>query len=481
MSKCDIQIQFDRSDRTYHGGELVSGEVLVRVNQDIRCNGILLQHFWSTHGRGNTDTGNKTDVRLCESTPLQSGEELRFPFEFTSELWPLTYRGHYINVDHYVQVSVDVPWAFDPKHQEEFILLPGECPEPFTGDRSEVVELDAEESQTTELGLIGKLLIGVVVVALLGILFMFAAILLPVALIAGAFYWIRKKAIAGRLGEVEISTPVAIVGPGEAWPCELSFTPKKTFRVNEIAAKVLARESATSGSGTNSTTHRHTVYEQSEIIMPAGLLVAGERFAEVLKIPLPETDAWSLEASDNKIEWTVEVRIDIPRFPDWSHSASLQMIPAAFLQRDPVGTDAGPAATVPFDDVRETDAAGVEESDDSPASTIFELVTAISSADRYGNQRSSVIAAAGDQAYRLSIIVDRISTTLGLSGDLDSDYLQGRTVVGTIAGTEQEVQLFARPLRNAAIDSVARDEVWDTMAVVAQWDSLYNRLVMLEV
>lgn len=481
MSKCDIEIRFDRSDRTWHGGETVSGEVMVRVNKDISCNGILLQHYWATHGRGNTDTGTKHDIRLCESQPLTAGEELRFPFEFSSELWPITYRGHYINVDHYVHVAVDVPWAIDPKHSEEFILLPGDCPEAFTGDRSEVIELQDDAGSNTELGLIGKLLIGVILIVLLGVLFMFAAILLPVALIGGAIYWIRKKAIAGRLGDVEISTPVAIVGPGDSWPVGLAFTPKKTFRINEISAKVVAEESATSGSGTNSTTHKHKLYEEKQIIVPAGQLVAGEQFAEQLQIPLPDTEAWSLEASDNKVQWTVDVRIDIPRFPDWSHKATLQMIPAAFLQQEPRSTEDVDTAggTVPFDDPpATTDVA--DSVSDSPGRTIFELVSEINSQDRYGNERSHVIEAAGDQPYQVSIIVDRISTTLGLTGELDPEYQQGRTVVGTIAGTEQEVQLFARQSQNAAIDAVARDEVWESRAVVQKWDSLYNRLVMLE-
>jgi hypothetical protein len=53
--------------------------------------------------------------------------------------------------------------------------------------------------------------------------------------------------------------------------------------------------------------------------------------------------------------------------------------------------------------------------------------------------------------------------------------------LGTIAGTEQEVQLFTRQHNNAPVDAVARDEVWESQATVDKWDSLYNRLVMLEV
>jgi len=53
MSKCDINIDFDRDDRMYRGGETVTGALGICVNQDLNCNGIKLTHFWKTHGRWN--------------------------------------------------------------------------------------------------------------------------------------------------------------------------------------------------------------------------------------------------------------------------------------------------------------------------------------------------------------------------------------------------------------------------------------------
>lgn len=343
MSKCDIEIQFDRSDRTYAGGDVVSGEVMVRVNQDINCNGIVLRHYWGTHGKGNKRTGTKHELQLCHSHPLLAGEDLRLPFEFQSELWPLTYRGEHINVDHYVHVSVDVPWTIDPKHAEEFVVVAGQRPDQFTGDRSEVVELKAIEKEKS-LGPIGTV-IGYVLVSGL-VLFLFAAsamlafemrfVIVPIVVITGLIYWIRKTAISGRLGEVTIKTPIVVVGPGEHWPCEISFTPKKTFQINEMSARLLVEEVATAGGGKHKTIHRHTLLDEKEIFVPEEQLMAGEPFSKQFQFPLSDTDAWSLDVDDNKIKWTVDVRIDIPRFPDWSHKTTLQMIPATFLD-DSVG------------------------------------------------------------------------------------------------------------------------------------------------
>ena len=61
-------------------------------------------------------------------------------------------------------------------------------------------------------------------------------------------------------------------------------------------------------------------------------LTAGELVSEEFTFAFPPTDAFSLELSDNKIQWTATVRIDIPAFPDWSKTQPLQVVPESFLR-----------------------------------------------------------------------------------------------------------------------------------------------------
>jgi hypothetical protein len=229
MSKCDIRIDFDKPDRTYHGGEQVTGKVRISVNQDIQCNGIVLTHYWKTHGRGNTDQGPKTKIQLSELVPLQAGENLTLPFEFKADLWPLTYHGNYINVDHYVHVGIDVPWAIDPKQEEDYILVAGERPPQFTGKRDELIEIARPATEVS--GIIKLFLYGILAIfaVVLSTLFFF---LIPVFAFIGIGFWIWQKMIASRVGNVVIKTPHVVVGPGEQWPVELAFTARKTFPVN---------------------------------------------------------------------------------------------------------------------------------------------------------------------------------------------------------------------------------------------------------
>ncbi|APZ95618.1 hypothetical protein [Fuerstiella marisgermanici] len=490
MSRCDIQITFDQPDRTYRGGDTVTGEVHIKVNKDIRCNGILLTYYWKTHGRGNTDTGEKKDIVLSEMVPLQSGEELLLPFEFQADAWPLTYRGHYINVDHYVKVAVDVPWAIDPKHEEEFILQAGERPAEITGDRSEIVKLEAKAIEVKGLAK-GCLIAFLVVLGLaLGPVFIFLG---PILLVGAGCYWAWKKAIASRVGDVEFTVPHVVVAPGEQMPVELNFTPKKSFMINGITAKLIAEESATSGSGTNATTHRHKLHEETQVLMPAGVLQGGMEVSESFCVAIPPLEAWSLKAPSNKVNWRIETRIDIPRFPDWKKSTELQVVAAEFLDGESPRIDASndtdtssvTAAEDWMDSGPATRRADVpppigQSADGESVAPLLTLINGIKQAGRFGNERSEILSAAKGHTYDIDIVVDRVTSTYGFSGET-RQHRNGRTITGKLAGTDQPVQLFTVDSSNDSVEHLQRGHSYQTLASVQSWDSLYDRLVLLEV
>lgn len=515
MSKCDIRITFDRSDRTYRGGETVRGEVHITVNSDIRCNGVVLTHYWRTHGRGNRDTGPKQKVALTESAPLTAGEELHLPFEFQSDLWPLTFHGNYIYVDHYVHVGVDVPWAIDPKHEEEFILLPGERPPEFTGERGEIVSLNGQKA-TEAKGVWKVLLYGFLGIIVVMMSFAFL-MLVPFLVVGGVGWWVWRKMIASRVGNVELQIPHVVVAPGEELPISLSFTPQKTFSINGIYVKLLCREAATSGSGTNKTTHYNNLIEQTIPIRDAQSLIGGQRVDEQIQLQLPETQAWTFDASDNKVAWIAEVRIDIPRFPDWAKKTTLQMVPGEFLDAAPTRAEPGllESAEPQFEGFTESHRdenvwssrddepefaavdSGWPQVPDNPSAVqsagdpsadgdygesmtpLIDLLDRIQAAGRYSTERSAVAEAAAGHVYELIVQIERISSTFGFSGD-DPRYEYGRTVQGRIFGTDHEVQLFTLDDSNESLRGLGKGDTWSTLATVVEWDSLYDRLVLHE-
>ena len=489
MSRCDISIRYDQPDRTYRGGDTVSGEVHVQVNKDTTSNGIQLTHYWKTHGYGNTDSGGDEIEMLAGDSELRAGEDLAFPFSFVAECQPLTYRGHHINIDHYVKVAVDVPWAIDPKCEEEFILLPGKRPPEVTGQRDEIVVFTSKSRRLPP--------------GCLKAVYVFLAVtffwLTPVVLLVLGVRWAKKKMLASRLGEVKLQTPHRVVGVGEDWPLELQFTPKKNLQTNAIEVKIRCRESATSGSGTSATTRHHTVLEKIHALELAGELTAGELFDQRYSVPFPETGAYSLNEGSNKIEWTVEVRVDIPTFPDWKSKQTVQVLAAEFLdeiaaegdhpdsaRQSAAAVEAPTTAAAPTPAAPAThdvaDVPVVPEIEQpvttsAPSPEVLELVQQISAADRFGSEREDLIAAWSHRELDVVVNVDRVTTTFGTI--VDDAYQNGQTIQGTVAETDQAIEVLTRSA--GSLEDLSRGDQWRSRVMVSKWDSLYNRLVALEV
>jgi hypothetical protein len=503
MSKCQISITFDRSDRIYYGGESVSGQVRLLVDQQTKSNGVKLTHRWKTHGRGNADSGPIEEIVLVEPRTLQAGEQFEFPFAVTSPTHPITYRGHLVYIDHYIRVDVDVPWARDPFAAEEYELRPGNRPELFTGERSKVVSLSAPTAETN-VGPIGKIILWSILTLLLAAIAMTAMFLLPIILIVVGFIWVKKKALKSRLGEVEVLVPHVLVAPTEDWTFGIRFTPRKSFVVNSIYAELIAEESATSGSGTNKTTHKHKALTERYVLREGGPIQFEEPVDEKMTITFPDTRAYSFEFSDNSLKWTVNFCIDMPGFPDWTHTQPLQIVPLEFLgdqaQLSPASAKAstkGSSGSRLSDDTNElfplpgttSAVAPVDRTsppplphdivadlpDSAPPETVEELLSLLESAGRNGAQRSLILEAAADQIYDIEVIIDRISTSFGMT-DAPPEFANGKTVIGQIAGTQKPVEIIAPESINSELESFRRGDTWQTSVTITGWDSLYNRL-----
>ena len=128
MSKCDISIELDDPQGAYYLGDTVTGTVKILVNKDVNCSALKITGLWKTHGRGNTDRGKYGEHTAFEGI-MKAGEVKTIPFNILVEGVPLTYRGEYLNIDHYVDVRIDIPWSLDPKASEEFLVLAeeGDC------------------------------------------------------------------------------------------------------------------------------------------------------------------------------------------------------------------------------------------------------------------------------------------------------------------------------------------------------------------
>lgn len=109
-------------------------------------------------------------------------------------------------------------------------------------------------------------------------------------------------------------------------------------------------------------------------------------------------------------------------------------------------------------------------------SPLLALVSELSEARGLGDEHAQIIQRSLGQVLELAIEVERVAATYRSS--IDDSHRQGKTITGTIVGTEQSVELLT--LNDSDVGGLARGERWRGFAVLADWDALYKRLRMLE-
>ncbi|HYW78786.1 MAG TPA: hypothetical protein VE890_04380 [Thermoguttaceae bacterium] len=538
MSKCDLKIEFDRPDRQYRPGEEVTGTVHVRVNREVQCNGLVVEHFWQTHGRGNRATGTKQS-RVVFNGQWMAGESASYPFSFTAPAGPPTYRGHYLNVDHYVRARVDIPWALDPKKQEEYLLQPGS--EPY-GNRPDPRLVQPKSGGTgmaslgTGVGL-ALLIFGVI------LCFPFGFVMIP----AGAvilFFSLRKVLAEKKLGKVDLQWGSVNVAPGGHVPLRLAFAPGGSARINAITAQLTGVERCVSGSGTNKSTHTHKLHNRTITLSGERTVSSGQPVRLECNVPIPQTKAYSFSASDNDLIWELEVRIDIPLWPDWIEKRVLTVRPNAEAQavEATIVDEETPilADVVAVDEpAQEGLATPIEEVPDWPADDTFKTVAdesmplddlvpaepppvapaafgptaspafgptaspaigptaspaigpiggqpelvgiaeSILAASRFGFERERIVEENADRTFACTLSISKIDRTYSYASD---DRLRnGRTIIGRIDGTECEASLLTLQSRNEEIDQLDFGQIVEAQCVLLKWNTIYDRLEMREV
>lgn len=318
MASCQIVIALDDA-KPRSGGEPITGTVIVRAEKDVNCKGLVARCFWSTHGRGNVDTGEVDKQTLFEGT-WQAGQEYRYSFKLNTAAWPPTYYGTYLNVGHYVEARAKLSWAVDPKAQVEFPVVATTAPE----------DLKPTVAATQSTNIVGWVIGGIILVVLLGAFGVILIFLLPIILLGVGLYWFFRTFLPRRItGPVTCELKTPRVTGGDTIEAQMSFTPQRSSTINGIEWTISCIEECSSGSGSNRQTHRHEVLKEIQRVSDTLQLTAGQKRNFEFRYRLPETAAPSLKFSDNHVKWNVIGRIDIPSWPDWTKTLPVIVSPNA--------------------------------------------------------------------------------------------------------------------------------------------------------
>jgi hypothetical protein len=501
MSKCKIAIEFDQTERTFNAGELITGKAYVTANADMPCNGVLIELAWATHGRGNhagaTISKLEYDGMMCPA-----GKTIAYEFRFNAPAGPLTYHGHYLNVDHYIKVRLDIPWALDPKASEEYILLPGP-PRTSTGDVYSITKTGSSKKAS---GCAAAVAAVIVIMALLSG-FIPVLIIASIAMAIMGFLAFRNSMAARKLGGVTMTVSRSRATPGEQLPVSIEFAPPKSVRISGATASLKGVENVVSGSGTKKTTHTKQLFEKHFILSEAAHLSEGrQEIAGVVGIP--QTNAWTFHADDNKLTWEITVRIAIPGWPDWVDTAELELVPsvdeasgvAQMIVKtppppplplripipEPTGKPIPPviptAAPVestppPIEPEAQTETPGQPDSASDARAYAADLNTIIN-ADRFGSERDDLLAQAAERTYDLEVTIKSRSWTLESS--LPLEYRNGRTIIAKVEDTDSaEIAVYLPENANKDIDAVSVGTTLRLTVRPRKFNKFYKRMEAL--
>ena len=343
-NSCDFSFSFNKPDGIYEAGETVTGILTFVPQRTLRINGLKLELRWRTHGRGNHTQGQAISIPISfYEAEISQGQSYETPFSFNLPSGPLTYHGHYLNVDWYLKAQLDAPLTpgfLDPQSETELLVLPKEGESIYLGPTYKAPD-DAKRAAANKwgslimAGVFGG--IGLVVflvfnsLAVNGPAFIRLFSLIPLIFVALAI-WIgfsamRNSLARSKLGEVKVSFSKRQVVPGGNLTARLEFQAQKQLNLMKISITLKGYEKVVRGSGTNKKTFTHSVYEEQKVLMGAAVLSPKQTVVVEESFALPFDAPYSFMASDNELRWQLDCLVDTQGILDWQESYQIDVVP----------------------------------------------------------------------------------------------------------------------------------------------------------
>ena len=518
MPRIDLRIEFDRPDRTYRPGGHVRGAVLIDVHGDVGTADLVIEPSWRAHGKGNT---HKVPARpeLLGKGPWREGETQRVPFSVPTPEGPPSYAGHHFDVEHSLRARLNVRWGLDVKVREDFVLLPGSQATRAQPRESDDVELVMERVRTLTAILGAGLMLAAFVVGLPP-----GPLLFPVG-VGLAYFGVQRKLVGLKLGGVHVTWGSLTVAPEDEVPVQVRLTPSKRVPLNGVNLSLVCTESCTKGGGKNSKTYKHVVYRalfnpDAPEVLPGGVTSEIQGVARI-----PSTPAYSLEAGRNKVTWKLEMRVDVPNWPDWVASRQLVVVPREQLHSSsaapelepseredapppesqlatapvapkPIPMDSPTPQALPEEQLQpevldepvdaepvQTPAEPVEvpapsepSAADTQPSELVAILMRLDAIEGYGRERDDLISGLAQSAYDCDLDVERVERTYTPKADR---FRSGRTLTGTVRGTSFQVSVQLPESENQLADALAKGSPWQGRCTPEGWNLIHRRVDML--
>lgn len=142
---------------------------------------------------------------------------------------------------------------------------------------------------------------------------------------------LRNLVASSTLGHVDVSHSPSTLRGGDTVEITTSFTPRTSGEINDIVTRLVAEEIVlyTTTSGKNTSTTRITSIRSSQEQRIDGPIRLRKGHPTVFKqsFVIPEDAPPSFMTSDNQLEWSAHLAIDIPSWPDWEDNHEIIISP----------------------------------------------------------------------------------------------------------------------------------------------------------
>ena len=503
-----ITIELDSGCERVSPGDRITGSVRADPDQNISCRGLTVKCEWRTSGSGNLAKGAAPPAVLFVGN-WQSGQSYSYRFELIAPASPFSYRGVHLNIDWFVRADVDLPLARDPSVDIGFGLAPGRVespiPQALVTQRAQLVS-----AETSNIGCL----------TFFGLAFLVFGIFSPpigwffaAAGAAMTFFGLRNRMAQRKLGHVHATPTSEIIHPGGSVAIGLAMTPRSAPHLRAVKVTLVGEERVVRGSGKNSKTSTHRIHDETTVFDSPGTLEPERPLSWELETPVPNMAAYTFLAPSNRIRWWAVVQLDVANWPDWVRKFPLLMWPQRpeALERpsrrlvddqrrtlakvveqkpEPASLEQPPETQRPDPPPRPTiaplkfpeqpsDASAREAEPSSPVSVavrtpVFGLLDELLALPSYSSDHWDVIAKHSDTELELELNVDRCEYTFAF--DVPDALEGGRTVHGTLAGSEQLVSVALPASWNERADGWDRGEKVHLSARPAKWNTLFSRL-----
>lgn len=357
----ELQAIFDRGDRLYRFGDVVSGSVVVESESNCTYSEIWITYRWRTHGRGNRDQGEEKRLILAaEKMSLRVGERREFPFHFAAPNGPVTYHGHYLNVDWYLTAHAQRIPLGHLKSEQDFLLQAGEPTDAVVLGAKQVARKDLPVRLTEEApasyhlpevkagshehsGLWSKvrswllILLAALLVWMSGTLLrksldwdlvlIYGIPLGALIFLAVVAQGILRNAYRRKLQLGEVWVRPDSVYAGSKIHGHVDFVAKRAVHLSGISASISARERIRRTVGTTTTTEIHVLDEKTYTRSFNEDLAEGRRIAFDCALPVGAEAPATFSSINNALEWTVMMKAELKGWPAWQKTLPITVLP----------------------------------------------------------------------------------------------------------------------------------------------------------